>query len=279
MKRLAALRAAVGELGGWRAILAMRPSSAVHVLEYHLLGYRRSWRGSVFTSFLSPVLFLAAIGVGLGSLIDEGGGAAAGITYIAFLAPGLLAANAMQTAQGESTYPIMAGLTWQKTFGAMVTTPVRPFDVVVGILLFIGARLLLVSAVFVAVAIAFGAMDIVGGLATIPVALLTGLAFAGPIMAFSATQRGDGNFAALFRFVITPLFLFSGTFFPISQLPAIVQPIAFLTPLWHGVNLSRTVALGIGDLPLALLNIAVLLGFIVVGVMLSGLTFARRLVA
>jgi lipooligosaccharide transport system permease protein len=280
MKRLAAIRASVGELGGWRSILAMRPSSAVHVLEYHLLGYRRSWRGSLFTTFLSPVLFLTAIGVGLGSLIDEGGvGVAAGITYLAFLAPGLLAANAMQTAQGESTYPIMAGLTWQKTFGAMVTTPLRPFDVVLGTLLFISFRLVLVATVFVAVAIMFGAMDLVGGIATIPVALLTGLAFAGPIMAFSATQRDDGNFAALFRFVITPLFLFSGTFFPISQLPAIIQPIAFLTPLWHGVNLARTVALGIGDLPLALLNLVVLVAFAVVGALLTGLMFGRRLVA
>lgn len=280
MKRLAALRASVGELGGWRSILAMRPSSAVHVLEYHLLGYRRSWRGSLFTTFLSPVLFLAAIGVGLGSLIDEGGaGVAAGITYLAFLAPGLLAANAMQTAQGESTYPIMAGLTWQKTFGAMVTTPLRPFDVVIGTLLFISVRLLLVASVFVAVSIAFGAMDVVGGIATIPVALLTGLAFAGPIMAFAATQRDDGNFAALFRFVITPLFLFSGTFFPISQLPAIIQPIAYLTPLWHGVNLARTVALGIGDLPLALLNLVVLVAFAVVGTLLTALMFGRRLVA
>ena len=130
-----------------------------------------------------------------------------------------------------------------------------------------------------AVSILFGAMDLVGGIATIPVAMLTGFAFAGPIMAFSATQRDDGNFAALFRFVITPLFLFSGTFFPISQLPAIVQPIAFLTPLWHGVNLARTVALGIGDPPLALLNLVVLVAFAVVGILLTGLTFGRRLVA
>ena len=278
MKRLAAFRAAVVELGGWRRILAMRPMSAVHVLEYQLLGYRRSWRGSVFSSFLSPVLFLAAIGVGLGSYIDKGNPmAGAGVTYLAFLAPGLLAANAMQTAQGEATYPVMAGLTWQRTFGAMVTTPLRPFDVVIGTFLFITVRLVIVGGVFVLVAAAFGAVDLVRGVLMLPAAILTGLAFAAPITAFAATQKSDGNFAALFRFVITPLFLFSGTFFPISQLPPLIQPLAYLTPLWHGVSLTRGIALGTIDPLVAFVNIAVLLAFAIVGTLLSAVLFSRRL--
>lgn len=281
MNRLATMRRGVADLGGWRRILQMRPRSAMHVLEYQLLGYRRSWRGSLFSSFLSPVLFLAAIGVGLGTLIDSGDNtvAAAGVTYLMFLAPGLLAANAMQTAQGEATYPIMAGLTWLRTFGAMVTTPLRPFDVVMGTLGFITLRLLLVSSVFVLVAMLFGAVDLLRGIAMIPAAILTGLAFAGPIMAFSATQKSDGNFAALFRFVITPLFLFSGTFFPVTQLPPLIQPIAYLTPLWHGVSLARGIALGTTDLTLALVNIAFLLAFAIVGTLITGYTFSRRLVS
>ncbi len=279
MSLVGTARRSVADLGGWRRILAFRPAGSMHVLEFQLLGYRRSWRGSLFSSFLSPVLFLAAIGVGLGSIIDEGSAvAAAGVTYLMFLAPGLLAANAMQTAQSESTYPIMAGLTWLKTFGAMVATPLRPFDIVLGNLLFIVLRLLLVGSVFVLVSVAFGAVDLVRGIAMIPAAVLTGLAFAAPVMAFSATQRDDSNFAAMFRFVITPLFLFSGTFFPISQLPPLLQPIAFLTPLWHGVSLCRQIALGIGDMPLALLNLSVLLAFVCVGLALAGLTFARRLI-
>jgi lipooligosaccharide transport system permease protein len=279
MSRVAAMRAWVAGQGGWRVILAMRPWSAVRVLEYHLLGYRRAWRGTLFSSFLSPVLFLAAIGIGLGTLVDQGeAGGVAGVAYIAFLAPGLLAANAMQAATFESTYPVMAGLTWLRTFVAMVTTPLRPFDVVVGTLLFVAFRLLLVGVVFTLIAVAFGAVDLLRGLAMVPAAVLTGLAFAAPIMAFSATQRGDAGFSALFRFVITPLFLFSGTFFPITQLPPLIQPIAYLTPLWHGVSLTRGIALGTIDAPLALLNLSVLLGFLVVGSLLAAVTFSRKLI-
>ena len=279
MSRVAAARSAIDGMGGMQAILALRPTSAVRVLEYHLMAYRRSWRGTLFSTFLSPVLFLSAIGIGLGSLVDEAqGGGVAGVTYLAFLAPGLLVANAMQSATFESTYPVMAGLGWLRTFVAMVTAPLRPFDVVIGTLLFVAFRMLLAAVVFVAVAVAFGAVDLVPGIAMMPAAILTGLAFSAPIMAFSATQRSDNGFSALFRFVITPLFLFSGVFFPITQLPPLIQPIAYLTPLWHGVSLARGIALGTIDAPLALLNVTVLCGFIVVGALLAGIAFSRKLV-
>ena len=121
-------------------------------------------------------------------------------------------------------------------------------------------------------------LDLVPGIAMMPAAILTGLAFSAPIMAFSATQRSDNGFSALFRFVITPLFLFSGVFFPITQLPPLIQPIAYLTPLWHGVSLARGIALGTIDAPLALLNVTVLCGFIVVGALLAGIAFSRKLV-
>lgn len=278
MSRVTAARTAIDAMGGMRAILALRPTSAIRVLEHQLMVYRRAWRGSLFSTFLSPVLFLAAIGVGLGSLVDEAPGGVAGVTYLAFLAPGLLAANAMQSATFESTYPVMAGLVWLRTFVAMVTAPLRPFDVVIGTLLFVAIRLVLTGSVFVLVAIAFGAVDPVRGIAMLPAAILTGLAFAAPIMAFSATQRNDTGFSALFRFVITPLFLFSGTFFPITQLPVPIQWIAYLTPLWHGVSLTRGIALGTLDVPLALVNVMVLGTFMVVGVLLAGIAFSRRLV-
>lgn len=279
MSRVAALSTWAASMGGWRMVLSMRPASAVRVLEYHLLGYRRSYRGTLFSSFLSPILFLAAIGIGLGALVDQGeAGGVGGVPYLVFLAPGLLAANAMQAATFESTYPVMAGLTWLRTFVAMVTTPLRPFDVVLGTLLFVAFRLLLVGVVFVLIAVVFGAVDLLRGIAMIPAAVLTGLAFSAPIMAFSATQRSDNGFSALYRFVITPLFLFSGTFFPVTQLPPIIQPIAYLTPLWHGVSLTRGIALGTIDLPLALLNLAVLFAFLIGGALLAGVTFSRKLI-
>jgi lipooligosaccharide transport system permease protein len=261
-------------------IATWRPTAPVRVLEYHLMVYRRSWRGTLFTTFLSPVLFLAAIGIGLGQLVDTGPLAGiAGVTYLAFLAPGLLAAQAMQTATFESTYPVMAGLIWLRTYQAVVTTPLRPVDLVIGNLLFVGVRLILVGSVFMLVSVAFGAVDLLRGIAMLPAALLTGLAFAAPIQAWSASRKNDNAFSALFRFVITPLFLFSGTFFPITQLPDLIQPIAYVTPLWHGVALCRGIALGTID-PLGLvIHVTVLTGFLVAGVLIGRVTFERKLVA
>ncbi len=260
---------------------------AVRVLEHELLVYRRVWRGSIFSSFLSPVLFLAAMGLGLGSLVDAGGragaggasGAAlAGLSYLAFLAPGLLASTAMQTAAGESTFPVMAGLVWVKSFHGMTATPIRPSDVVIGKLAYIGLRLLLVVGAFFLVTVLFGAVTGPGAILAVPAALLTGLAFAAPIAAYSATQRDTNGFNALFRFGVIPLFLFSGTFFPIEQLPGILQPVAYVTPLWHGVDLCRSLALGTVDPVLALVHVAYLGTMTALGVAAAFVAFRRRLV-
>jgi lipooligosaccharide transport system permease protein len=262
---------------------------AVRVLEHELLVYRRSWRGSIFSSFLSPVLFLAAMGLGLGSLVDAsaqagastpGANAAAlaGVSYLAFLAPGLLAATAMQTAAGESTFPIMAGLVWIKSFHGMTATPIRPSDVVIGKLTYIVIRLVLVVSAFFVVTVLFGAVAGPGSILAIPAAVLTGLAFAAPIAAYSATQKDPNGFNSLFRFGVIPLFLFSGTFFPISQLPDLLQVVAVLTPLWHGVELCRSLALGYAEpLPTAI-HVLYLGTLAAVGVAASFVAFHRRLV-
>jgi lipooligosaccharide transport system permease protein len=260
---------------------------AVRVLEHELLVYRRVWRGSIFSSFLSPVLFLAAMGVGLGSLVDAHGGSAAGgasdaalvgVSYLAFLAPGLLASTAMQTAAGESTFPIMGGLIWDKSFHGMIATPIRPTDVVVGKLTYIGMRLLLVVGLFFLVTVLFGAVTGPGAILSVPAALLTGLAFAAPIAAYSATQRDPNGFNALFRFGVIPLFLFSGTFFPIEQLPELLEAIARLTPLWHGVDLCRSLALGTAEPVTTVIHVAYLGTMTTAGVAAALVTFRRRLV-
>jgi lipooligosaccharide transport system permease protein len=255
---------------------ALTPS--IRVLEHNLLVYRRTWRGSLFTTFLAPVLFLGAIGVGLGGFVDRGNPQSlGGVAYLVFLAPGMLAAQAMQTASGESMYPVMSALVWQKTFTAMVATPVSTRDIVIGHVLYLTLRLTLVASVFVLAMVLFGATDLVHGIAMVPVAVLTGLAFATPITAFTATQRTDNAFPVITRFIVTPLFIFSGTFFPVSQLPVIVQPLAYITPLWHGVALARAIALGNVDIGLGALNLGVLLVFTGVGIALAFVTFQRRL--
>ena len=253
------------------------------VVELRAMQYRRTFRASIISSFLNPVLFLLAMGVGLGTYVDRSGTATqalGGMTYLQFLAPGLLAATAMQAAAFEATFPIMAGLTWQRVFHAMYATPISPRDIVLGNLTWIAIRLTMIATIFAIVMALFGAAASPLIVLGIPAAVLTGMAFATPIAAFSATQRTPEKFNAVFRFGITPLFLFSGTFFPISNLPAMIQPIAWLSPLWHGVELSRALALGtIGHAPgLALAHVAVLAAIVIAGTWWAFRTVEDRLV-
>jgi lipooligosaccharide transport system permease protein len=183
----------------------------------------------------------------------------------------------MQTAAGESTFPIMGGIVWDRTFLGMLTTPVRVLDVLLGKIAYIGLRLALVCGVFFVVMLLFGATHGLQAILAVPAAVLTGLAFTTPIVAYSATQKDATGFNALFRFGVIPLFLFSGTFFPIGQLPAILQPLAVMTPLWHGVDLCRTLALGTADAPGVLIHVAYLGAMAAGGLVLANRTFRRRL--
>jgi lipooligosaccharide transport system permease protein len=255
------------------------PSTIGRVFEYRFMSYRRTFRASIISSFLSPVLFLTAMGLGLGSYVSNTS-AIGDVPYLVFLAPGLLAANAMQSASFESTFPIMGGLTWSKVFHGMYATPLTPRDIALGNLLWIAARLTLISAVFTVVIVLFGAAQSPLFVLAIPAAVLTGMAFAGPITAFSATQKTPDKFTAIFRFGITPLFLFSGTFFPISSLPAVLQVFAWFTPLFHGVALTRALSLGtVLDDPLAMtIHVAYLTTCATVGAYLAIKSIGRRLV-
>jgi len=254
-------------------------SPAVRVLEHRLLEYRRTFRGSIFNSFLSPALFLAAMGVGVGTYVDNTGSTAlGGVPYLAFLAPGLLAASAMQTAAGESTFPILAAIVWVRQFPAMLATPISIRDIVLGQIGYFAVRLVLVATIFVAVVIALGAASSPLIVLAIPAAVLTGLAFATPISAFSATIRDGAEFNLLFRFVITPLFLFSGTFFPIEQLPEPLRLVAWITPLYQGVALTRGLALGTLTAPDAAVHVTYLAVLAVAGAFVFERALSRRLV-
>jgi lipooligosaccharide transport system permease protein len=254
------------------------PPLALRSFEYWMFQYKRTWRGSAISTILFPVLFLASMGVGLGTLVDSStSGGVEGHSYLVFLAPGLLAATAMQTAVGESTYPVMGAIKWIKTYHAMLATPLGVLDVLVGHLLYIGARVLIGSAIFLAVMAGFGAVDSPLALLTLPAALLTGLAFATPVVAYSAVLENDYGFAILMRFVVVPLFLFGGVFYPVTQLPLVLEELAYLTPLWHGVALSRELALGTATAGATLLHVAYLAVWIVVGFVFAARNYQRRL--
>ena len=249
---------------------------AVRALRFWLVNYRRTWRGSIYTSVANPVLYLGAMGLGLGTLVDQHGtGRLGGVSYLAFLAPGLLAATGMQTAMNESTFPVMAAVKWLKTYQAAAATPLRPGDLFRGHLLFTALRTLMNSAIFLAVMAAFGAVQSAWAVAALPVCVLTGLAFAAPVEAWAITREKDTSFSLLIRFGLIPLFLFSGTFFPVTQLPGWIQPVAYATPMWHGVALCRSLSLGTADLGGSLLHVAYLVALTVAG-LLAGQHFYRR---
>ena len=215
-------------------------AGAARVLQRNLLVYRRTWRGSLFGSFLTPLLYLTAMGIGLSQLMARGGtDVLGGVRYLDFLGPGILASSCMQTASFESTFPIMGKISWRRNYEAILATPMEVHHLLIGELSWIAFRMTSMATVFLIVLTAFGIPRSPLALLAIPAAVLTGVAFAAPIIAFAATRHNDSGFAALFRFVINPLFLFSGTFFPVSQLPDQVEWVAAATPLYHGVALVR----------------------------------------
>jgi lipooligosaccharide transport system permease protein len=262
-------------------VTVMSLAPAARVLQRNLWVYRRTWRGSVLGSFLTPLLYLTAMGVGLGTLIQsQGREATLGFDYVHFLGPGILAATCMQSATFESSFPVMGKIAWRRNYDAMLATPLDVRHVLGGELLWIGFRVLTISVVYLAVLTGFGIVRSPLALLAIPAAILTGLAFSAAVIAFSATQRNAEGFSWLFRFVINPLFLFSGTFFPLSQLPDQVEWIAAATPLYHGVALVRGTILDepgfLGPWPL---HIAYLVGFLAAGAFLAHRLLRRRLLS
>jgi lipooligosaccharide transport system permease protein len=200
------------------------------VVGWHARGFRRVWRASITVSFLNPIFFLVSIGLLLGNLVDRSNPDLGGLSYLEFVAPALLATTAMQTAASVTTFPVKAGLKWLRTYHAVVSTPVRVGELVAGVLAWTGVR----------VVVAVSPLAVLAPLA----ALLCGLAFGALLAAVTSTVEGDEWLAAIFRFGLVPLFLFSGTFFPIEQLPGWLQPLAWVTPLWHGVDLCRELTSG-----------------------------------
>jgi lipooligosaccharide transport system permease protein len=251
---------------------------ALRILEHHLAVYRRTWRGTVLVSFLSPLLFLASMGIGLGGLVNRNSGGIGGVSYLRFLAPGLLAATAMQTAAFETMYPIMGRLRWDKTYDGMLATPLRIRDLVGGEVLWLAGRLLTSAALFTTVMALFGVLRSPEALLAVPAAAATGLAFGAPIIGFSATRENDSGFAGLTRFVILPLFLLSGPFFPIEQLPRLLQAVAWAGPLAHGVALTRGLVLGTLDGGGALIHTAVLAAYTTAGILGARWALTRKLV-
>lgn len=250
---------------------------ALRAFERDVVVNRKLWWSSLSTYFLTPLLFLGAMGLGLGGLVDERTGDIDGLRYLVFVTPGILAAGAMQSGAAESLWPVLGGMKWIRHYHAMVASPMTPADVLFGRLSWTAVRCTVSSAVFLLVAALLGGVPSWLGLAAIPFGVLGGLAFAAPLAAFSATQQDDFAFPVIMRLGVIPLFLFSGVFFPLEQLPGWLRSLAVVSPLFHSVELCRAATTGSLEALPVLGHVAVLVAFIAVGAWVGVRTFTNRL--
>ncbi|HEX5946006.1 MAG TPA: ABC transporter permease [Acidimicrobiales bacterium] len=251
----------------------------LRVAEREARVWARYWRTTFLSGTLMPLMFLGAMGVGLGGLVDENRGTVDGVDYLAFVTPGILAATALQGAAGNSLWPVMGGMKWMRTFHAAAASPVSPGQVYAGYVGWGVVRMVINASLFVAIAAVLGGVTSAWGVLAVPAAALGGLAFAAPLTAYSAGADSDVTFPIVMRVAVMPMFLFSGTFFPVDQLPDWLEPLAWVSPLWHAVELCRGATTGSISLGAALGHLLFLAVVTALGARWGVRTFRSKLAA
>ena len=252
----------------------------VRVWESQMRTYRSIWRSNVMGAFVQPFLYLLGMGLGVGALVDSGSNSdemLGGLSYFQFMAPALLATSAMMVSSSEGSWPVLLGFKWGRSYHAAAATPLTPGQITGGVAMWQTTKAF-ITAAGVAVALAlFPDTRTWGLLPAVLFAVLTGIAFSAPLTAWTATREVENSFPTIQRFIITPLFLFGGAFYPIEELPGWLQTIAKLTPIWHGIELCRDSVNGQLEWDAVGLHVAYLLLFAIVGWLLASHTFAKRL--
>ncbi|OUE27279.1 ABC transporter permease [Clavibacter michiganensis] len=258
-----------------------RRAGAWYAAEHRLLGIRAYLGTALATGIASPYVYLYALGVGLATVVDQGTGAnqALGVSFLVFVAPALLATSAMTVASEEFSYPIFGGFKWNPVFQAMNASPLTPAQIIDGQVIGVAIRMAPTCIAYFAFMLLFGAVPLGTGFLAVGAAVLTGMAIGVMLMAYVATLTQDtGQIAMVMRFVITPLSLFSGTFFPLTQLPVWLQWIGWISPLWHGTELGRVATYGMEEpIWLTIAHVAYLLLWLAVGWTLARRVATRRL--
>jgi lipooligosaccharide transport system permease protein len=253
-------------------------SSSWQVVEYQFLATKKSWRALIVGGLLTPLLYVLSLGVGLGTVVDRHSGLLGGVPYLQFVAPAFLAAAAVQIGASMATYPILTGFKWAPVFHGMAATPLTPRQICTGQLTWIGIRLAANSAIYLAVIALAGGLRSWWSVLDVPLATLGGAALAAPVVTMSAfMDSGTSAFNVLTRFVVTPMFLFSGTFYPVSQLPEWVRWLAYATPLYHCTALCRDAAIGGADAGAVAVHLAYLIALLGAGVVAAQWRFRVRL--
>jgi lipooligosaccharide transport system permease protein len=230
----------------------------------------------VTSSFGNPLMYLLALGVGLAHLIPAG---IDGVPFLVFVAPALLMSTILSIGAEEGMYPVLGGFKWHKIFFAIHATPITPGQIVGGFLVHLTIRFTFTAGVFFGFLVAFGAVPLATGWLMIPIAILGAFAILTPLASYSAGIDDDrGQFALIQRFVVMPMFLFSGTFFPLSQVPDWLEWVGWVSPLWHATQLGRTVSYGLNEpLWLTVTHGGVLAAYAIIGAYLMHRAFVKRL--
>lgn len=222
----------------------MRVKGIMRVWQRNWDVYRQTWKISFVPPLLEPFFYLLAFGVGLSAMVGEVRYGGESISYVAFIAPSLLAINIMQSAFFENTYASFVRMYYQKTFDAMLATPLSLPEIITGEILWGATKSLIGTSIMLGVISAFGLIHYPEGLLVLPVALLGGVAFGGAAMLFTSVVPNIETFNLPIFLFITPMFLFSGTFFPLENLPEWAATLAMALPLTHLVRLVRELSLG-----------------------------------
>jgi lipooligosaccharide transport system permease protein len=218
----------------------MKLRRAFRVWQRNFTVYTKLYKSSLALNFVEPILYLAALGLGLGAFVRE----INGVPYIKFIAPGIIASSSMFAAIYECTYGTYVRMTYQKTFDAILATPVNLDDLVAGELMWGATKSLLYGAIIIIVISLFGLVDSPFVILAVPILFISGFIFAEISVIFTAIVPGIDSFNYFYTLFMTPMFLFSGIFFPLDNLPSIVSKIAFFTPLYHLVNICRAFSSG-----------------------------------
>jgi lipooligosaccharide transport system permease protein len=235
---------------GTRLAAKPRRWGAWYVAEHKLRGMKAFAVTMIATALGTPFIYLYCFGIGLATLIGRSSGATAidGVSYLQFLTPAVLCAFVIQAGSEESMFTILMGFKWNPIFRAMHAAPIMPRQILDGIVIMASIRMGASAVLYYLVAALFGAWTTWWSLLVIPIAVLTGLAFALPIMVYTTQLEDDrGQFAVINRVIVLPLSLFSGTMFPLDVLPVWLQWVGWLSPLWHGTQLARTASYGLEE--------------------------------
>lgn len=259
----------------------VRARGALYIAEYRLRNMSKWWISILIYGVGNPVLFLTSIGLGVGSLVDANLGEAGvgGVTYLTFLAPALLATAAIQSTMDETMFPTLEGFMWRKVFYAMNATSITAAQIANGVMLAAMVRNIISSLTYGLVMLAFGAIDSWKSWLAILSAVFAGWAMGAAMQAVTSfVKQDDGFFAIVGRFIIGPMFLFSGTFYPLSTLPVAAQVVGWISPLWHATELGRWLSYGY---PVSSTMLFVHVGYLlvvgIVGTKIAHYQYARRL--